>query len=172
MKFIQDIYEFKEPFLKGCAVAVVYCISNAAGNRLHGEKFAEMDLCNKTIDMFGTKICVWTMTHFVMHFIAAYEYETSTMTQMFVGFYWEFIEEYIIDHLPYMKSNCNVGTYEGNYWRAEPKDIIMNTLGMLAGQKLRSYCGTPTSKYLMEMLIGVTLAHNLFLHMRQLNFDK
>ena len=117
-KALEDIYKIRGPILKGVLIAVIYVISNGIGNKIHGNTFSKFYLCNWTIDILNVKLSMWTLSHFIFHFILAYEYNIATMVQLFIGFYWEFIEEYVIDYIPYMKSKCSVGTYIGNYWRA------------------------------------------------------
>ena len=166
MKLLEDIKSYKKVLMKSGMIAAIYCISNGIGNKLYGEKFSRKDICNWTFKFGNSKICIWTISHFIMHFIIAYEYNIDKMQQMFIGFYWEFIEEYIIDIIPGMKTNCNSGTYKGNYWRAEVKDIYMNVLGMLTGQKLRSMNITSEKKNMLDFLTLATLMYNIALHIK------
>jgi len=164
MKFLKDITSNKNIILKSAPIGIIYCISNGIGNKLYGEKFSQKDLCNLTFKIANTQICLWTLSHIFLHFIIAYEYNIDKMQQMFLGFYWELIEEYIIDLFPNMKSNCNSGTYKGNYWRAEVKDIYMNILGMLIGHKFRSITKNSKKKNMLNYLTLLTLVYNIIFH--------
>lgn len=158
----------KIPVLNACIIPLIYCISNAIGNKKYGNIFSEYDICNFFFNFNETKICIWTISHFFIHFIGAFEYDLKPLQQMFYGFYWEFIEEYIIDLIPYMKSECSKGNYKGNYWRGDHKDIYFNILGMFFGSlfKKKKYLKTQKKKVMLNRLILITLLYNIGLHIK------
>lgn len=164
MKFLSDLYSYRNLIMKASIIGGIYSVSNCIGNKMYGSYFSEKDLMNVSVSLFNTPICMWSMTHFIYHFIIAYEYSIEPIKQQFGGFYWEFFEEYVMDYIPGMKSNCEVGTYQGNYWRAEMNDIYMNILGMLVGLGFKKYVGKAKKSFLMDSLILTTLAYNIGLH--------
>ena len=88
----------------------------------------------------------WSITHFGYHMLIGYTFPNMFIEAMILGIIWELWEQYYGKNAGKTLigiANCKLGTdstdsNEDNWWFGRVSDIIMNLLGFMLGQYIKT----------------------------------